>query len=373
VQTKNVQFPKALKKASPEEKCRYFESGFSLKHPSMDAMFSEICHGQLKHSTYKFVMVVGPTGIGKTHLAQRCIDYLNKDVKVDDLHVVEQLPAIYCRVQLQQSDKFSWKAFYQQLIDAYSDSLNIKIYGQPQPTDPYQGMTKSTRQRTEARIRSDFEERVRHFGTRYILVDEIQDMLRWEKAADRNLDILRGIADTTGCKIIGLGTYHAAYVAGWSAQLSRRGITKDFSPYDYRQQTERVEFFRALVGLMSHLPHPIDRISISSKLENIYMGCLGCIGLLHDWLSRALTLCLSKGVKKLTFQHLEATKMDAGRRTQIATEIREGRIYFQEDSNAETDVERALFGVEDPVITSQPKPTPRKSRPGERNPERDAC
>jgi hypothetical protein len=97
---------------------------------------------------------------------------------------------------------------------------------------------------------------------------------------------------------------------------------------------------------------------------------VGCIGILKEWLDRALLQALREGCGTLACRHLEATALSAAQCEKIAMEAHEGQAQLLSAEQARPRL-RELLGLRGG--TAQPprtmvRPT---TRVGQRKPKRD--
>ena len=62
--------------------------------------------------------------------------------------------------------------------------------------------------------------------------------------------------------------------------------------------------------------------------EYIYIGTLGCIGILKNWLTRAFKEALQEGSKTITIEHLEKHILPVDTLENMLREINEGEKLF---------------------------------------------
>ena len=63
---------------------------------------------------------------------------------------------------------------------------------------------------------------------------------------------------------------------------------------------------RALRGLLEHVPLQMDLQDLMNHWDYFYERSLGCIGVLKDWLVRALSATLHRGTDTLTLDRVQA-------------------------------------------------------------------
>jgi hypothetical protein len=120
---------------------------------------------------------------------------------------------------------------------------------------------------------------------------------------------------------------------------------------------------------------------ISHNWKYCYERTIGCVGVLKDWLTRALAQAIENGEKTLSRPLLEQHALSVDRCNQMITEATAGETALTEDENAAYRL-RVRLGLE-PAPAQQQEgqkkeqiqgdhPSPRRSsRVGERKPVRD--
>lgn len=365
------QFPDHLKEANPDEKISYFNSGFVLKHHMIQKVHDFLRADFFYSKEQQIALVAGPTGVGKTCLAQAIFRERYGDTDAEVFH--SKVPIIYFEADVHSSGGFSWKDFYARMLCAMGEPEDIRIYGVPVSEGEFGARKYSTRNRTELDLRHDLEKRIADYAVEYVLLDEIQHLFKYGgKCAEKNLDILKNISNKTGCRFICLGTYEIFFSIEKNAQLSRRIMTIDFPGYRLNSNDDYVRFVSAWVGLLAHMPIEMsDKIVAFSK--DAYVGSCGCIGILKEWLNRALRRALMEN-KMLSIEHLISTRLKGSQLKSIAEEIREGIAFFVEPDDLEIlDILNIATGQKEQKSLKAPDAKVNKSvKPGVRKPSRDA-
>jgi hypothetical protein len=119
------------------------------------------------------------------------------------------------------------------------------------------------------------------------------------------MDNLKWTADITGTQIVLVGTYDLLHLIDLSGQLARRSVSIHFARYHAESRDEFRQFASVVYAFQRHLPLP-DESDLVSRCDYLYEYCLGCIGLLKDWLVRTLGQTLDANEKRLTETRLEA-------------------------------------------------------------------
>jgi hypothetical protein len=360
-------FPELLKHAPIDERIKYFEKEFILKHAMIQLVQDELKSSFFNSSEQQIALVVGPTGVGKSCLAHAIFKEAFKNIPEGEFN--QKLPMIYFEADVNSKGGFSWKNFYKRFLQAIGELEDIRVYGKPKFVGEHGARKYSASNRSEHDLRQDLEHRLLDYCIQYILFDEIQHVFKYGgNAAERNLDILKSISNKTGCQFIGLGTYETSFSVDKSAQLSRRIMTIEFPGYSMDSNDEYQSFLSAYMGLLAHIPLQISEdVALFSK--EAYIGCCGCIGILKEWFNRALRRAFDEEVI-LSAKHFKATRLKGSQLKSIAEEIREGKVFFIEPNDDEI---MALLGVSEQKRVEKVllKTSMKKSKPGVRRPGRD--
>ena len=81
----------------------------------------------------------------------------------------------------------------------------------------------------------------------------------------------------------------------------------------------------------------------------IYERTIGCVGILKDWLSRALKLALENNDDVLEMNHLRNTALSINKISKLVDEVAQGEICFIETSEKILDV-RTKLGIDNTDI-----------------------
>jgi hypothetical protein len=157
------------------------------------------------------------------------------------------------------------------------------------------------------------------------------------------MDCLKSLASLTSTVHVLVGTYELLGLTNLSAQLSRRSLDIHFPRYraDCAQEVEI--FKRVIMTFQSHLPL-LEEPDLVSHYPYLYERSAGCVGILKNWLNRALTVALYGEHKTLTLAHLEQTAEPIRKLLRLAREIKEGETALQERSDLQAEL-ATLLGI----------------------------
>ena len=140
-----------------------------------------------------------------------------------------------------------------------------------------------------------------------------------------------------------VGTYKLLAFRDLNAQLARRSIDIHFPRYQAMEKDERRAFKNVVLAFQRHLPLE-EMPDLVSQWEFCYTYTAGCVGLLKEWLMKALSEALSAGAKTIEPSLLAHHAPSPARCDQMITEIEEGEGYFKHDDEAEERL-RARLGL----------------------------
>lgn len=365
----NFKFPESLKLSSADECSEYFEKKFVLMHDKIGCVQERLETEFFESREQQIALVIGPTGVGKSRLAHSLFETCYKHIPDEECR--KNLPMIYFEADIHSKGNFSWKGFYKQLLRSIGELEEIRIYGKPVPSGEYGARKYGATNRMEDDLKSDLIDRIREYGVKYVLFDEIQHVFKYGgKSAERNLDILKSISNKSGCRFVGLGTYEVSFSVDKSAQLSRRILTLEFPAYTLNSKADFEAFKSAYSGMLAYMPIQLTK-ELGSYSNEVFIGCCGCVGILKEWLNRALNIALKES-SPLAISHLKRTRLKGSQLKSIAEEIKEGKVFFEEpDDNEIAMMLGILGGSARPQDQDKPSKKTGNRKPGERKPTRD--
>ena len=217
-----------------------------------------------------------------------------------------------------------------------------------------------------------------------MLIDEAQHLAKMgsgRRLADQ-LDVIKSLANRTETVHVLFGTYELLAFRNLSAQLSRRSIDIHFPRYRL-VSPEDAKAFRTVLRSFEHqlpLREPPDLVK---EWEYLYERSVGCVGILKDWLMRALVSASRRDSDSLTRNDLEAHAPSVAQCDKMLSEALEGEARLVESTEERSRL-RARLGLSPnengrgaPNIASVATPAiavgqrPNQRKPGQRRPIRD--
>ena len=137
------------------------------------------------------------------------------------------------------------------------------------------------------------------------------------------LDVIKSLANRSGIPHVLLGTYDLLAFRNLNGQLSRRSTDVHFGRYRAERANEAAIFLNVVRSFEAQLP--IDKsIELTKDWEYLYERSIGCVGVLKEWLVRALSRALRRGQKALEREDLETCALSVSQCDKMLTECIEG-------------------------------------------------
>ena len=315
---------------SDKEKTVYFDR-VRLSHPRITQTLDKMARLTAPTSGKNIVLLIGPTGVGKSTLVstlgERLIGSMKDDIDRDPSFV----PAAKMVVPASGERQFAWKMFYQALGNALDEPMLDKKL-ETRIKDGRETVWQPGSRSTVVAMRMAVEKAIRHRRTQLVVLDEAAPLLRGnDDKLDHHMDALKTLADA-GAKLVLVGSYDLHSLASLDAQVARRTATTHFSRYLPGNEDDE-ETFKTMIGILQrHMPLK-DMPDLREWSRELQVACIGCVGILKTVLATVLECALAnKG--KWSDQFLEQA---------LLSEDAYGTI-LSETLRGEKDIEKSSIG-----------------------------
>jgi hypothetical protein len=190
------------------------------------------------------------------------------------------------------------------------------------------------------------------------------------------LDSIKSLASLANTVHVLIGTYELLPFRNLSAQLSRRSIDVHFPRYHAERSEDFAAFRNAVFTLQRHLPLSGES-DLLPHIKYCYERSIGCVGVVKDWLTRALALALNQGAHAVSLKMLERTAWSLDQSERMAREAVDGESEVAEKGQKRDRLQQLLqmgattSSAAPPPPCMHPPPPQRRTRVGQRNPVRD--
>ncbi|MBT2640086.1 AAA family ATPase [Bacillus sp. ISL-39] len=373
-------FPEELLGKSKEERVEFFKN-YTVAHPKMGLVLKEL-KKEIYTGDCNVILIVGPSGVGKSRLFERTLNSVYLDM-AEQMEADKSIIPI-TGIELPNPDlgKFNWKDFYYRVLTGLNEPLiNHKFDYQKFMSQVPQGKISTRKAETAPELRRSIEKAFYYRKTKALLIDEAQHFFKITNGINvdigagvgitRQFNSLKSLANMANSKIVLFGTYDLNAVINLDGQLSRRVKEIHFSRYDYREKQEK-KMFRSVLGTFEKLLPVHFEPNFIEHEEFIYENCVGCAGILKDWLQRCLAYAIENDEKTITMDNLKKNALQTQKLLTLAEEALTGESTFIEKEEDREEL-KSLLGTRKKEEKVK-KPTKQKgnNNPGNRNPERDA-
>lgn len=346
--------------------------GYTVAHPLLKAADDAVMRALREPAGAAILIVVGPSGVGKTTLRQRLIRRVTEAATVD--RDPGRIPIIGLEAVAPDAGYFSWKDYYVRALTALDEPLVAHKRVAPVGRWANVEHVLGGRGVVAPELRRALEQALCHRRPAAVVVDEAQHLVKM--ASGRRLqdqfDHIKSLASTTDALHVLVGTYDLLAFRHLSGQLSRRSLIIHFPRYRC-ERTEEVHAFKSVLQAFQRRLPLRREPDLLCQWEYCYERSIGCVGVLKDWLTRALAMALEEDAATLTRTHLRAHALAPSYCLTLATEARDGELQLTEDPGACARL-RALLALpaspaaSPPVVSTKPGVS---RRAGQRAPGRD--
>lgn len=109
-----------------------------------------------------------------------------------------------------------------------------------------------------------------------------------------------------------------------SGQASRRGLDLHFPRYKFQNPSDQRDFQGVLLALLKQVPLSVEIEALMQHWVYFYERSIGCVGVLKDWLIRALAAALYDKSKALTLEYLQDHALSLAQCERMAIDATEG-------------------------------------------------
>lgn len=333
----------------------YFRS-FTMAHPRLKEADTALKCAIQDPAGWSLIFVYGPTGVGKTTLRFRAERHIKQSLLPSLQDDLERVPVVSIEAAADGA-QFSWKDYYRRALLALEEPLvdrKISYRVRGVFRDGAGRLTLDPRA-VGLEIRYALENALIHRRPVAFFIDEAQHLAKIKsgRKLQDQLDSIKSLANLTNTVHVLLGTYELLPFRNLSAQLSRRSIDIHFPRYRIDRSEDHAAFQSVLFTFQRQLPLSGES-DLLKHADYCYERSIGCVGVMKDWLMRALARTLADGSSVITRKILEQTAWSASQSERMAKEALEGEDETVENEEPRSRL-RKLLHLDKPIpIHSEP-------------------
>lgn len=357
--------------ATIKEKLKTFEE-LIVEHNRFTAVYDELLDCVQNAVRGMIIVVLGPTGVGKSRLKDAIYAVLKQHV--DKNPTLRQSAPLRLEAKRPEGTEFNWKAFYDQALRRLGEpSLERKVnIDEIVANLRLESRSVTYRVLTTPEMRELYEQALDLQRPIATLIDEAQSIGHCKSDERRmaNLDVIKGLSNSGKTVYVLFATYEARNLLRCNAQLARRVHLIDFNRYGDSQE-DQAELLSVVEEICKEVGFRLQP-AVKKDWDYLYRNSLGCVGILAQWLARALNHAYRHKRVYVSRADLDATRLNTHDLRTIASEIKS----FEDQHREESDFDIVKFlrheadGQETENRSDSRKVRGRK-RPGARDPFRD--
>jgi energy-coupling factor transporter ATP-binding protein EcfA2 len=366
---------------------------YAVWHPRLLQVRTQVLDTIWEPADVAFVVVCGPSGVGKSKLAEVLTRRLNTPKPELNGHIPRR--ALLINTRPPDGALFHRTDFYQKGLallgkTTFDRRIKVDVTTAEHMVEKKRPKGKATGYPDNPEVRDAYEEELRLQALRTVILDEAQHLIQSgdDKQPKDQLNWIKSMTTETGVLHVLIGTYDLLPFCNLDGQMARRGSEFHFARYHMEDENDCQAFRNAFLSLLKQIPLNVDHDSLMQRWWYFFEGSIGCIGILKQWLVRALYRALREESAELTRAHLEQSVLPDAKWERMRADARSGEAEFQY-ANGQNSYLSNLASMPtfvprqpDPVSPSPSTPSPEdgtadqktrkpKGRVGEPSPRRD--
>ncbi len=290
---------------SPEEKKAWFKEA-TITHRLLEQTDRVVMRAIREHGGFAYVFVYGPSGAGKTTMIRQVSQRLNGSISSSRpwsaapplSGSLTPVTVLVLETRPPDGAAFNRADYYRNALvklgePFYEHRRLIDIHTEYPGEKRTQGRGKAAHFNESSELRNAMEEAMQRHGVRAVILDEAQHLMTIGNGAYGSslldqLEWIKSMTNVTDIVHILVGTYDLLSFTRLNGQASRRGLPIHFPRYQLQREEDCTEFQATLLALLKKVPLHTD----AEHWLYFYERCIGCVGVLKDWLMRSVSAAL---------------------------------------------------------------------------------
>src|SRR5258708_38193094 len=280
------------------------------------------------------------------------------------------MPVLVIEADTPDGNAFNRGHFYRTILkllgeQTYPQQMHVDIHAEATPPKRRRPSRTETLSNDDPDLREAAEAAMHRHGVRVIFVDEAHHLLYGKggtggSTLQEQLEWLKSLGNKTGVLYILLGTYDLFNFGKLSGQTARRCLPVHFPRYQLEREEDCLEFQSTLLEFLRRVPLACEADRwVTEHWLYFYECSVGCIGILKDWLLRAVSTALDDGESRLSLDCVQDHALPVDIYRQMALDAYEGEQRLNHTASNRELVWRLLQGGE--LIAPVPPLPPRET------------
>jgi hypothetical protein len=314
---------------------------YAVSHPQLLQVDKVLMQAIQEPAGFAHVLIYGPSGVGKTTMIRQISRRLNEILPATSIDRSSYshggsapVPLLLIETRPPDGGAFNRADYYRTALKLlgepfYERRLLVDIDTEQTIEKKGRGRSKATQFNDSPELRHALEAAMVKRGVRAVILDEAQHLMKVGSGASGGklldqLDWIKSMTNVTGVLHILIGTYELLNFRNLSGQASRRGLDLHFPRYLFQHEQDRQDFQGVLLALLKQVPLATDLPALMQHWFYFYERSIGCIGVLKDWLIRAVAAAIRDGNDTLTQGRLEEHALSLSQCERMALDAIEG-------------------------------------------------
>lgn len=301
---------------------------FAVSHPLLQHADTLLLRALREPAGFTHVLVYGPSGVGKSTMIRQIVQRLAVSARGAPQGGLSAVPLLLLEVRPPDASAFNRTDYYRTALKVLGEPFferRVLVDIEAEPTWEKKGR-KATRFQDSAELRHALEDALGRHGVRAVILDEAQHLMKvgtGDKLLDQ-LDWIKSMTNVTEVLHILLGTYDLLAFRNLSGQASRRSLDIHFARYQFQYEQDRRDFQGVLLALLKQVPLTVDVETLMQHWIYFYERSIGCVGILKDWLVRAVATALHDGDDRLSLARVHEHALSEAQCERMAIEATDG-------------------------------------------------
>jgi hypothetical protein len=307
---------------------------YAVWHPRLLQVRTQVLDTIWEPADVVYTVVCGPSGVGKTKLAEVLTNRLN--TPTHPLNGQNRSLALMINTRPPDGELFHRAHFYRKGLKllgktTFDRHIQVDVATAEHLIQKKRTGSKTTKYPDDPELRDVYEEELRRLGLRAVILDEAQHLIQSGdgKQPKDQLNWIKSMAIETGVLHVLIGTYDLLPFCNLDGQMARRGSEFHFARYHMEDENDCQAFRNAFSSLLKQIPLQVDHDTLVQRWWYFFEGSVGCIGILKQWLVRALYRALREENPELTRAHLEKSVLPDAKWERMRADVRHGEAEFQ--------------------------------------------
>jgi putative transposase len=328
-------------------KVNYLFKEYAVSHSQLAKVDRELMRAIREPAGFAHVLVYGPSGVGKTTMIRQITRRLNEMLSpqsaaksvVHSQDNLPLLPLLLLETRPPDGGAFNRADYYRTALKLlgepfYERRLLVNIDSEQVWEKKGRGRSKAAQFNDSPELRHALEDAMSRRGVQAVILDEAQHLIKLGSGSSAGklldqLDWIKSMTNVTGVVHILIGTYELLSFRNLSGQASRRGLDLHFPRYLFQHEPDRQAFQGVLLALLKQVPLLVEIEMLMQHWVYFYERSIGCVGVLKDWLIRAVAAALYDGSEVLTLEYLQDHALSLAQCERMALDATEGEQELQ--------------------------------------------